>query len=74
MLLATDNDLAVFVQRFWKQEKEISALVILMLSEQQCEEIFVQTHERTVEGRYIMRLPFASPPTTLIETRKPADC
>ncbi|XP_071579591.1 uncharacterized protein [Temnothorax nylanderi] len=41
--------------------------------EEECEQHFVRNHERTPSGRYVVRLPFASPPKNLVETRKPAE-
>ena len=65
--------LAELVHRFWEQEREVPAPIALTPKEQQCEDIFALQHQRTVEGRYIVRLPFASPPTTLVETRRSAE-
>ena len=59
------------MHRFWEQERE--APVALTSKEQQYEDIFALQHQRTAEGRYIVRLSFASPPTMLAETRKPAE-
>ncbi|XP_018405184.1 PREDICTED: uncharacterized protein LOC108781644 [Cyphomyrmex costatus] len=42
-------------------------------SEQRCEDIFVRSHQRTADGRYAVRLPFASWPTTFLETHKSAE-
>ncbi|XP_018400069.1 PREDICTED: uncharacterized protein LOC108777630 [Cyphomyrmex costatus] len=68
-----DFELAALVQRFWEQEKEPSAPVVFTPDEQACEEIFVRTHKRTASGRYVMRLPFASSPTPLSDTRLHAE-
>lgn len=54
----------------WEQEKEIDAPAALTPDEEKCEETFVRIHKRTAAGRYIVRLPFSSPPTTLAKTRK----
>jgi len=67
-----DQDLATLVLRFWEQEKEAATPAALKPDDQLCEDIFVRTHKRTAEGRYMVRLPFTSPPTVLTETRKPA--
>ncbi|XP_071582222.1 uncharacterized protein [Temnothorax nylanderi] len=68
-----DRDLAELVRRFWEQESEPPASVTLTPEEEECEQHFVRTHERTPSGRYVVRLPFASPPKNLVETRKPAE-
>ncbi|XP_029159529.1 uncharacterized protein LOC114931579 [Nylanderia fulva] len=68
-----DNDLADLVQRFWEQEREPAAGIVLTADEARCEDIYVRTVTRTSSGRYVVRLPFASPPTSLSETRRPAE-
>ncbi|XP_011060269.1 PREDICTED: uncharacterized protein LOC105149513 [Acromyrmex echinatior] len=68
-----DHELAELVHRFWEQEREVPTPVALTSKEQLCEDIFALQHQRTAEGRYIVRLPFASPPTTLFETRRSAE-
>ncbi|XP_011859361.1 PREDICTED: uncharacterized protein LOC105556858 [Vollenhovia emeryi] len=68
-----DYDLTELVRRFWEQESEPPAPVTLTPAEEECERHFMRTHERTPTGRYIVRLPFSSPPANLAETRKPAE-
>ncbi|XP_024883847.1 uncharacterized protein LOC112462352 [Temnothorax curvispinosus] len=68
-----DHELVDLVRRFWKQETDVSAPAALTPEEEECEEIFVRTHERTATGRYVVRLPFRKIPTSLAETRKPAE-
>ncbi|XP_071582288.1 uncharacterized protein, partial [Temnothorax nylanderi] len=68
-----DNELADLVRRFWEQEAEPSAPAALTPEEQKCEDFYVQTHARTETGRYVVRLPFPKEPTTLAETRRPAE-
>ncbi|KMQ86943.1 hypothetical protein RF55_13931, partial [Lasius niger] len=68
-----DHDLTELVHRFWEQEKEPAAPVALTPEEERCEEFFARTHQRTKTGRYLMRLPFSATPTSLAETRKPAE-
>ncbi|XP_011686436.1 PREDICTED: uncharacterized protein LOC105449132 [Wasmannia auropunctata] len=68
-----DEELAAVVRLFWEQEKEVSCPTALTADEQLCENIFMQTHERTASGRYMVQLPFRSPPTTLADTRKAAE-
>ncbi|XP_011859383.1 PREDICTED: uncharacterized protein LOC105556882 [Vollenhovia emeryi] len=68
-----EHELTALVRRFWEQEREASAPVAATPEEQLCEDIFTRSHSRTATGRYIVRLPFASPPPTLSDTRKPAE-
>ncbi|XP_071578124.1 uncharacterized protein [Temnothorax nylanderi] len=56
-----------------KTETDVSSPAALTPEEKECEEIFVRTHERTATGRYVVRLPFRKTPTSLAETRKPAE-
>ncbi|XP_071582334.1 uncharacterized protein [Temnothorax nylanderi] len=72
-LQCTANHELVELGRFWEQKADISSPAALTPEEKECEEIFVRTHERTATGRYVMRLPFKATPTTLAETRKPAE-
>ncbi|KMQ85516.1 hypothetical protein RF55_15883 [Lasius niger] len=68
-----DHDLTELVHRFWEQEKEPVAPVALKPEEERCEEFFARTHKRTKSGRYLVRLPFSAMPTSLAETRRPAE-
>ncbi|XP_036142153.1 uncharacterized protein LOC118645383 [Monomorium pharaonis] len=68
-----DRDLFELVQWFWAQERESAPREIFTPDEQLCESVFVQSHKRTSVGRYIVRLPFSSLPTSLGETRRPAE-
>ncbi|XP_071578610.1 uncharacterized protein [Temnothorax nylanderi] len=68
-----DHDLAELVRHFWEQESEPPAAVTLTPEEEECEQHIVRTHTRTPEGRYVVRLPFSSPPKNLAATRKPAE-
>ncbi|XP_029171127.1 uncharacterized protein LOC114945863 [Nylanderia fulva] len=68
-----DHDLADFVRRFWEQESEPITRASLTPDETTCEELYVRTVTRTPTGRYMVRLPFSSPPTTLQDTRRPAE-
>ncbi|XP_012521983.1 uncharacterized protein LOC105828279 [Monomorium pharaonis] len=68
-----DRNLFELVQRFWAREKESAPCVLLTLDEQLCESMFVRSHRRTSLSRYMVQLPFASPPTSLGETRRSAE-
>ncbi|XP_029157332.1 uncharacterized protein LOC114929817 [Nylanderia fulva] len=69
-----DHDLADMVRRFWEQEHEPVTGTPLTADEARCEDIYVRTVTRTSSGRYMVRLPFTSPPpTSLSETRRPAE-
>lgn len=69
----TTHELNDLVQRFWEQDKEPSAAVALTPDEERCEDIFARTHNRTLTGRYMVRLPFSGSPPFLPETHKPAE-
>ncbi|XP_029663006.1 uncharacterized protein LOC115235386 [Formica exsecta] len=68
-----DYDLTTMVRRFWEQEEVPLAPTALAPEEERCNNFFVQTHTRTSDGRYVVRLPFATTPGNLEETRKPAE-
>ncbi|XP_011859524.1 PREDICTED: uncharacterized protein LOC105557010 [Vollenhovia emeryi] len=67
-----EHEMVSLVQRFWEQEQRASPPVALTPDEQLCEDNFARTYTRSATGRYVVKLPFTSPPTTLGETRKPA--
>ncbi|XP_055906553.1 uncharacterized protein LOC129941828 [Eupeodes corollae] len=68
-----DYDLNDLVKRFWIQEEVFSSPENQLTSEENhCEEIFRTTHTRNSEGRYIVRLPFKSQPTSFGDSRTPA--
>ncbi|XP_025262985.1 uncharacterized protein LOC112637430 [Camponotus floridanus] len=67
-----DQELNQLVHNFWEQEREWSPPVAPTPEEEECETFFTLTHQRTASGRYVVRLPFSSLPTSLNETRKPA--
>ncbi|XP_025158151.1 uncharacterized protein LOC112589369 [Harpegnathos saltator] len=49
------------MRRFWEVE-EVPRAVERTPDDERCERHFVSTHSRTVEGRYVVRLPFRSGP------------
>ncbi|CAB0004889.1 unnamed protein product [Nesidiocoris tenuis] len=59
--LMAQTDLKTLVERFWQLEEPSTPG---SLEEEPCEEFFLQTHYRTGDGRYVVRLPFktANPP------------
>ncbi|XP_025262213.1 uncharacterized protein LOC112637209 [Camponotus floridanus] len=68
-----DQELNQLVHSFWEQERELPSSVALRPEDQECETLFISTHQRMASGRYVVRLPFSSPPTSLGGTRKPAE-
>ncbi|XP_025266665.1 uncharacterized protein LOC112638712 [Camponotus floridanus] len=68
-----DPELNQLVHSFWEQEKEFPPPAALTPEEEQCEILFTRTYQRTASGRYVVRLPFSSSPTSLGETRKSAE-
>ncbi|XP_071579677.1 uncharacterized protein [Temnothorax nylanderi] len=53
------------ISKFW-EIKEIPYRSILSPSEERCERHFAETHSRSADGRYIVRLPFVRDPPLLI--------
>ncbi|XP_018396685.1 PREDICTED: uncharacterized protein LOC108774934, partial [Cyphomyrmex costatus] len=71
--VSIDNELYRLIHRFWELD-EVAPLKASVLSseEQECEEHFLNTHTRSEDGRYIVRLPFKKPATHLGDSRKKA--
>ena len=57
----TNKALDDSLKKFWEIE-EVPHTRILSLDDELCEEHFRQTHSRTIDGRYMVRLPFKSEP------------
>lgn len=53
----THLELTEQLRHFWELES-IPNKKLLTTEQRQCEEIFIQTHARTSEGRYVVRIPF----------------
>jgi hypothetical protein len=68
-----DDELSSLVKKFWEQEQNPGTPPRFNPDEQKCEDCFAQTHSRTDGGRYVVRLPFASRPSSLSSTRRPAE-
>ncbi|XP_011883895.1 PREDICTED: uncharacterized protein LOC105571038 [Vollenhovia emeryi] len=58
---ASDLSLSEDLQKFWEIE-ELPSSPILSPQDEQCERHFDATHSRDDGGRYIVRLPFKTPP------------
>lgn len=70
---SVDHELLDLVQRFWDQEEVSSASHDnLSTEEAQCEQHFSETHSRTSEGRYVVRIPFKRLPDDFGNSYKPA--
>lgn len=61
--------LSVLVRKFWEQEELPFSPSPLTRDEQACEDLFIRTHSRNSEGRYIVRLPVLKTLPDLSETR-----
>ncbi|XP_029164171.1 uncharacterized protein LOC114935491 [Nylanderia fulva] len=58
------------LSKFWEAE-ETPQSIEMSPDDEQCEEHFKQTHSRTSDGRYIVRLPFRNgPPIEIGESRE----
>ncbi|XP_058455828.1 uncharacterized protein LOC131433081 [Malaya genurostris] len=53
-----DEDIGEIVNRFWQIESYCESQNEISSTEAECIQHFQETHERTVEGRYVVRLPF----------------
>jgi len=53
----SDGDINSLLRRFWEDE-EIHQPLSLKKENKQCEQHFVSTHSRILDGRYMVRLPF----------------
>lgn len=49
---SADNELNELVRHFWEQEREQPTPVPLSPQEEECENLFARTHERTATGRH----------------------
>ncbi|XP_070515382.1 uncharacterized protein [Cardiocondyla obscurior] len=66
-------DLDTTIQKFWEIE-EVPRSRLLVPAEKRCEDHFRETHSREANGRYVVRLPFLSPPTSSIgDSRRVAE-
>ncbi|XP_011701528.1 PREDICTED: uncharacterized protein LOC105458144, partial [Wasmannia auropunctata] len=62
------SDLGTVLRNFWTLE-EVPSISPLSTSEQECENHFVDNVRRQADGRYEVRLPFKSDPTSLGDSR-----
>ncbi|XP_076302063.1 uncharacterized protein LOC143220282 [Lasioglossum baleicum] len=56
--VVVDDSLSSLVRKFWEQEELHDARVTLTAEERECERHYAQSHTRTPDGRYQVRLPF----------------
>ncbi|KMQ88513.1 hypothetical protein RF55_11988 [Lasius niger] len=61
---------STLVGRFWEQEELPQTPLPLTEDEQRCEDLLVNTHTRTTEGRYVVRLPVTPTLPALADTRR----
>ncbi|XP_046615350.1 uncharacterized protein LOC124302827 [Neodiprion virginianus] len=70
---SADHELLSLLQRFWLQEETTSNSETLLSEEDsQCEQHFVETHSRSPEGRYIVRIPLKQLPDNPGDSRRSA--
>ncbi|XP_018405248.1 PREDICTED: uncharacterized protein LOC108781691 [Cyphomyrmex costatus] len=55
------DHLSKLISRFWEVE-EVESFHPMSEEDVQCETYFRQTHSRTSDGRYVVRIPFRNPP------------
>lgn len=68
----TEEDLPALVRQFWQQEELPVRESSANPEDQKCEDFFRQTHSRTLDGRYMVRLPAVEPLPNLAATRRSA--
>lgn len=51
------NEISNILEKFWRVE-DIPVIKTVTPEEKQCEEVFLKTHSRGPDGRYIVHLPF----------------
>ncbi|XP_024892483.1 uncharacterized protein LOC112467847 [Temnothorax curvispinosus] len=66
---ASNDKLTKMVRLFWEQEELPRAAAPLTPDEQACEDLFLNAHSRSSDGRYTMRLPLRSSLPDLSGTR-----
>lgn len=59
-----EDQVSMQLQKFWALEEVGAIAPVINENDKKCEDHFLQTHTRNVEGRYIVKLPFIkeSPP------------
>ena len=67
-----DDDLTKLVKDFWQQEELSAGPVPLTPAEQECEDLYRQSHSRLTDGRYVVRLPVVAPLPDLATTKRAA--
>ncbi|XP_011860459.1 PREDICTED: uncharacterized protein LOC105557752 [Vollenhovia emeryi] len=74
LCLTTRDSLERSITKFWEIEEGVSHnSVDLTKEEQACEQLFKDTHTRTREGRFVVRLPFRDNKTQLGKSRAIAE-
>lgn len=69
---SVDEELSVAVRRFWEQEEVLHDSPARSRDDEKCLLHFAETHSRRDDGRYVVRLPFATVPPDLSDTRQAA--
>ncbi|XP_071057061.1 uncharacterized protein [Onthophagus taurus] len=67
-----DHEFLELMQRFWRQETDITDAPRLSTEEQDCENHFKETYSRLQNGQFMVRLPFSRSPRELGESYIPA--
>ncbi|XP_058798035.1 uncharacterized protein LOC131668142 [Phymastichus coffea] len=72
-VISVSNDLSDVIERFWTVEEVPVAPKSLKPQDEVWEKLFAETHKRTTDGRFQVRLPLNSePPRVADETRRVA--
>ena len=67
-----NNELLKSIERFWTIESYETLTPPLSREEQECERLFVETTFRRADGRFVVKLPFKQPPSSLGNSRAQA--
>lgn len=66
---SVDRELLTAIQKFWKIEDDTNSTQKLASDDLECENHFINTHSRDVNGRFVVRLPFRRPSSDLGSSR-----
>lgn len=72
--LVTKLDLNESIERFWKEDDYRNQKRFYTEEEEYCEQVFEQTHQRSSDGRFIVKIPLKENVDQLVDNRNQAMC
>lgn len=72
--LVTKHDLNESIERFWKEDDYRNQKRFYTEEEEYCEQVFEQTHQRSADGRFIVKIPLKENVDQLVDNRNQALC